>query len=88
MNLVPAYELIALMVALLAPVAIAVWVVSDAGAIRRLEVLSCGESDCRPHRWAIAVVLLPIVAIPLYMRFRRSRTRELERVGAAASLAD
>ena len=78
-----AYVYIALMVAVLAPAAAVVWVSADAAAIRRLEVHSCGYSDCRPGRWAAAVFLLPVVAIPMYVSFRRRRSEQLEAVASA-----
>jgi hypothetical protein len=82
-----AYVYIALMVAVLAPAAAVVWVSADAAAIRRLEIHSCGESDCQPSHWAAAVFLLPIVAIPMYLKFRVQRTQQLEALAAASSLA-
>ena len=82
-----AYAYIALMVAVLAPAAAVIWVSADASAIRQLEMHSCGESDCRPYHWAAAVFLLPVVAIPMYVRFRTQRTALLEELSTAASLA-
>ncbi len=88
MNQVLAYQFIAVMVALLAPACAVVWVLADAYSIRRLEIHTCGCSDCNPTKWALAVFLLPVVFIPLYVRFHRSRTLRLEQLTAAASLAD
>jgi hypothetical protein len=82
-----AYAFIALMVAVLAPVAAVIWVMADASAIRRLEIHSCGMSDCRPHRWGAAVFLLPIVAIPMYVSFRRLRMQLLDQFGAEVAVA-
>ncbi len=73
-----AYIYIALMVIVLAPAAAVVWVSADAESIRRLETHTCGESDCRPAHWAAAVFLLPIVAIPMYVSFRRRRSAQLK----------
>jgi hypothetical protein len=83
-----AYIYIVLMVAVLAPAAAVVWVASDALAIRRLEVLSCGESDCRPYRWAAAVFLLPVVAIPMYVKYRNRRTEQLDILAATSYASD
>lgn len=83
-----AYVYIVVMVAVLAPAAAVVWVASDALAIRRLEILSCGESDCRPYHWAAAVFLLPIVAIPMYVKYRNRRTEQLEALAAASRASD
>ena len=68
-----AYIYILIMIAVLAPIAATLWVAGDVHAMRRYELHVCGESDCNPFRWALAVVLLPIVAIPLYLRFRREK---------------
>ena len=87
MNQTLAYEYIALMVAVLAPVAAAIWVMADAGEIRRLEIHACGLSDCHPSRWGAAVILLPIVAIPIYLNFRRARTALLDSVATASSVS-
>jgi hypothetical protein len=80
-----AYIYIAVMVAVLAPITAVLWVAGDATAIRRLEVHSCGESDCQPYYWAAAVFLLPIVAIPMYWKFRTQRTQRLDALAAAAA---
>ncbi len=82
-----AYFFIALMVAVLAPAIAVIWVAADATAIKRLETHSCGSSDCRPDHWAIAVFFLPIVAIPMYVRFRRQRTAQLEALTSTVALA-
>ncbi len=82
-----AYTYIALMVAVLAPAAAVIWVSADALAIRRLEIYSCGESDCQPYRWAAAVFLLPVVAIPMYAKFRKEHTQRLDALTAAAPLS-
>ncbi len=82
-----AYIYIAVMVAVLAPAAAVIWVSADALAIRRLEEHSCGYSDCQPYHWAAAVFLLPVVAIPMYVRFRRQRTAELDALAVAPAYA-
>jgi hypothetical protein len=82
-----AYWFIAVMVAVLAPAAAVIWVTADAAAIRRLELHTCGESDCHPCRWGFAVFFLPIVAIPLYVRFHHARTAYLNSLPAPTSFA-
>lgn len=83
-----AYVYIAIMVAVLAPITAVIWVVADATAIKREEVFSCGESDCEPFHWAAAVLLLPIVAIPMYIKFRNRRTAQLDAIAASVLTSD
>jgi hypothetical protein len=73
--------------AVLAPAAAVMWVVADATAIQRREVLACGESDCRPSHWGAAVFLLPPVGIPMYWKFRRLRVAQLDSLATPAPVA-